>query len=148
MEEALKQAQIAFNKNEVPVGAILVNRISHEVIVRAHNMVEQQNNSLLHAEIIAINQACQILSSKNLSQYDLYVTLEPCIMCAAAIAFSRIGRLFYAATDPKQGGIESRERFFKSKSCFHQLEIYSGFSADVSEKLIKKFFQKIRLKQI
>ncbi|WP_341764694.1 nucleoside deaminase [Candidatus Tisiphia endosymbiont of Beris chalybata] len=146
MEEALKQAQIAFNKNEVPVGAILVDRISHKVIVRTHNMVEQARNSLLHAEIVAINQACQLLSSKNLSQYDMYVTLEPCTMCAAAIALARIGRLFYAATDSQRGGIETRERFFNSKACFHHPEIYSGFSADISQKLIQNFFQKIRQK--
>ncbi|UCM93459.1 MULTISPECIES: nucleoside deaminase [unclassified Candidatus Tisiphia] len=144
MEEALKQAQLAFNENEIPVGAIIVNRISNKVISKAHNIVEQTKNPLLHAEIIAINQSCQILSSKNLSDCDMYVTLEPCTMCAAAISFARIGRLFYAANDPKQGGVENGGRFFNSKSCFYHPEIYSGFSAKISENLMKEFFKKVR----
>lgn len=143
-EEALKQAQLAFNENEIPVGAIIVNRISNKVISKAHNIVEQTKNPLLHAEIIAINQSCQILSSKNLSDCDMYVTLEPCTMCAAAISFARIGRLFYAANDPKQGGVENGGRFFNSKSCFYHPEIYSGFSAKISENLMKEFFKKVR----
>ncbi|MDD9334593.1 MULTISPECIES: nucleoside deaminase [unclassified Candidatus Tisiphia] len=144
MEEALKQAQFAFNENEIPVGAIIVNRISNKVISKAHNIVEQTKNPLLHAEIVAINQSCQILSSKNLSDCDMYVTLEPCTMCAAAISFARIGRLFYAANDPKQGGVENGGRFFNSKSCFYHPEIYSGFSAEISENLMKEFFKKVR----
>ncbi len=144
MEEALKQAQFAFNENEIPVGAIIVNRISNKVISKAHNIVEQTKNPLLHAEIVAINQSCQILSSKNLSDCDMYVTLEPCTMCSAAISFARIGRLFYAANDPKQGGVENGGRFFNSKSCFYHPEIYSGFSAEISENLMKEFFKKVR----
>lgn len=144
MEEALKQAQFAFNENEIPVGAIIVNRISNKVISKAHNIVEQTKNPLLHAEIVAINQSCQILSSKNLSDCDMYVTLEPCTMCAAAISFARIGRLFYAANDPKQGGVENGGRFFNSKSCLYHPEIYSGFSAEISENLMKEFFKKVR----
>ncbi|WP_341752338.1 MULTISPECIES: nucleoside deaminase [unclassified Candidatus Tisiphia] len=144
MEEALKQAQFALNENEIPVGAVIVNRISNKVIAKAHNIVEQTKNPLLHAEIVAINQSCQILSSKNLSDCDMYVTLEPCTMCAAAISFARIGRLFYAANDPKQGGVENGGRFFNSKSCFYHPEIYSGFSAEISENLMKEFFKKVR----
>lgn len=144
MEEALQQAQIAFNEGEIPVGSVIVNRTNQKIIAKAHNMVEQANNALLHAEIIAINQACALLSSKNLSGYDLYVTLEPCVMCAAAISFSRISRLFYGTNDPKQGGIENGGRFFNSSTCFHSPEIYSGFSADVARQLIEEFFKRIR----
>lgn len=144
MEEALKQAQLAFNEDEIPVGAIIVNRVSNKVILKAHNIVEQTKNPLLHAEIVAINQSCQILSNKNLSDCDMYVTLEPCTMCATAISFARIGRLFYAANDPKQGGVENGGRFFNSKSCFYHPEIYSGFSAKISENLMKEFFKKVR----
>lgn len=144
MEEALKQAQFAFNEDEIPVGAIIVNRVSNKVISKTHNIVEQTKNPLLHAEIVAINQSCQILSSKNLSDCDMYVTLEPCTMCATAISFARIGRLFYAANDPKQGGVENGGRFFNSKSCFYHPEIYSGFSAKISENLMKEFFKKVR----
>lgn len=144
MEEALQQAQIAFDEREIPVGAVIVNRVSGKIIVKAHNMVEQANNALLHAEIVAINQASALLSSKNLSGHDIYVTLEPCVMCAAAISFSRISRLFYGANDPKQGGIENGCRFFNSNSCFHSPEIYGGLSADFAQKLIEEFFKKIR----
>ncbi|WP_341759113.1 nucleoside deaminase [Candidatus Tisiphia endosymbiont of Ptychoptera albimana] len=144
MEEALKQAQFALDKNEIPVGAIIVNRITNKVIAKAHNIVEQTKNPVLHAEIVAINQSCQILASKNLSDCDMYVTLEPCVMCSGAISFARIGRLFYAANDPKQGAIENGGRFFNSKSCFYHPEIYSGFSAKISENLIKEFFYKVR----
>ncbi len=145
MKEALKQAQLAFNEHEIPIGAIIVDRTSNKVISKTHNIVEQTKNPILHAEIVAINQSCQILSSKNLSNCDIYVTIEPCTMCAAAISFARIDRLFYATSDPKQGGVEHGERFFNSKSCFYYPEVYSGFSAKISEKLIKKFFKRIRL---
>ncbi|WP_425363503.1 nucleoside deaminase [Candidatus Tisiphia endosymbiont of Hybos culiciformis] len=144
MEEALKQAQLALDNNEIPVGAIIVNRITSKVIAKAYNIVEQIKNPILHAEIVTINQSCQILASKNLSDCDMYVTLEPCAMCSAAISFARIGRLFYAADDPKQGSIENGGRFFNSKSCFYRPEIYSGFSAKISENLIKEFFHKVR----
>lgn len=145
MEEAIKQAIEAFDEGEIPVGAVIVHRATNEIITKSHNLVEQQKNPLFHAEIIAINQSCNILSSKNLSDYDIYVTLEPCAMCSAAIAFSRVGRLFYAASDPKQGNVENGGRFFNSKYCFHRPEIYSGFSMEISEELLKVFFNKIRL---
>lgn len=147
MEEAIKQAQMAFDEDEIPVGAVIVHRTTNKIIAKAHNLVEQQKNPLLHAEIVAINQSSKMLFSKNLSDYDMYVTLEPCTMCSCAIAFSRIGRLFYAATDPKQGNIENGGRFFNSNYCFHRPEIYSGFSVEISEKLLKKFFNKIRLSE-
>lgn len=148
MDEALKQAQLALDNNEIPVGAIIVNRISNKVIAKAHNIVEKTKNPVLHAEIVAINQSCQILASKNLSDCDIYVTLEPCAMCSAAISFARIGRLFYAANDPKQGAIENGGRFFNSKSCFYRPEIYGGFSAKISENIIKEFFKKLRYHDI
>ncbi len=144
MEEALQQAQIAFDEGEIPVGAVIVNRANHKIIAKAHNMVEQANNALLHAEIIAINQASSLLANKNLSGHDIYVTLEPCLMCAAAIAFCRINRLFYGTHDPKQGGVENGGRFFNSSACFHYPEIYGGFSEECSKKLIQEFFKKIR----
>ncbi|MCC8417604.1 MAG: nucleoside deaminase [Rickettsia endosymbiont of Bryobia graminum] len=144
MQEALKQAQIANDQDEIPVGVVIVDRTANKIIVRSHNMVEQRSNSLLHAEIVAINKASEILSQKNLQNHDIYVTLEPCMMCAAAISFSRISRLFYAASDPKQGGVEHGESFFSSKSCFHRPEIYSDILSDCAEKLMKNFFKKIR----
>ncbi len=144
MQEALKQAEIAFSKNEVPVGAIIVDRENRKIIVSSYNNTEKKNNSLYHAEMIAINEACKIISSKNLSNYDIYVTLEPCAMCAAAIAHSRLKRLFYGASDSKHGAVESNLRYFKSKACFHRPEIYSGIFAEDSILLMKEFFKKIR----
>jgi cytosine deaminase len=144
MEEALDQARIAFNSSEIPVGAVIIDNQNHQIIARGYNLVEQMNNPTLHAEIVVINKACQILSSKNLSNCDIYVTLEPCAMCAAAISFARIKRLFYAADDVKQGSVENGGRFFSSKCCFHRPEVYSGFSADSSSNLMRSFFDRIR----
>ncbi|MGI4753310.1 MAG: nucleoside deaminase [Janthinobacterium lividum] len=144
MQEALKQAEIAFSKNEVPVGAVIVDRENQRIISKNYNNTEEKNNALYHAEIIAINEACRIISSKNLSDYDIYVTLEPCAMCAAAIAHSRLKRLFYGASDSKHGAVESNLRYFDSKACFHRPEIYSGIFAEDSALLMKEFFKKIR----
>ena len=144
MKQALEQAKIAFDKNEVPVGAVIVDRLNRKIIASGYNKSEEANNALYHAEIIAINEACKIISSKNLSDYDIYVTLEPCTMCAAAIAHSRLKCLFYGATDPKQGAIESNLRFFNSKACFHRPEIYGNILAEDSSLLMKEFFKRMR----
>ncbi|MCC8369360.1 MAG: nucleoside deaminase [Rickettsia endosymbiont of Oxypoda opaca] len=144
MQEALKQARLAFGKNEIPVGAVIVDRVNQKIIAVAHNITEEKNNALFHAEIIAINKACRILGSKNLIGHDIYVTLEPCAMCAGAIAHSRLSRLFYGTNDPKQGAIESNLRFFNSKACFHRPEIYGDILALESKILMKSFFKKIR----
>ena len=144
MNMALEQAEQAFSENEVPVGAVIVNRLSKEIISKAYNMVEQGSNSTLHAEMIAINKSCNALKSKNLSDCDIYITLEPCAMCSTAISLARIGRLFYSANDKKQGAVENGLRYFTSSSCFHRPEIYPGFGSEFSVQLIKKFFSKIR----
>lgn len=144
MGVALEQAKQAFSEDEVPVGAVIVNRLSKEIISKAYNMVEQGNNSTLHAEMIAISKACNDLKSKNLSDCDIYITLEPCSMCSTAISLARIGRLFYAASDTKQGAVENGSRYFTISSCFHRPEIYPGLAGDFSMQLIKKFFSKIR----
>lgn len=146
--EALDQAHKAFECNEIPVGAVIVNRLTKTIIAKAHNLVEQKNNPILHAEIIAISDACKHFSSKNLSHCDIYVNLEPCTMCAAAISQARIGRLFYGAQDLKQGAVENGIRFFTSSACFYKPEIYSDIHSDISSKLIKKFFEKIRTTKI
>ena len=103
-----------------------------------------QNNSLLHAEIIAINLVCRGLNSKYLKNCDIYVSLEPCIMCAAAISYVKISRLFYAAADPKQGAVEHGVRLFTKKSCFHRPEVHDNLDAEESQQLIKSFFRQIR----
>lgn len=144
MKRALEQAQIAFDKNEVPVGAVIIDRLHNKIIAGSYNKCEEANNALCHAEINAINEVCKSISSKNLSNYDIYVTLEPCAMCAAAIAHSRLKRLFYGASDPKHGAVESNLRYFNSKACFHRPEIYSGILAEDSSLLMREFFKKMR----
>ena len=144
MQEAIKQAEIALLSNEIPVGAVIVEHKSGKIVSKAHNLMQQKNNPTFHAEIVAINSACDILGSKNLSNCDIYVSLEPCAMCAAAISYARLRRLFYSASDPKQGAVENGVRFFTSTSCFHCPEIYLGLMSEISLQLMKSFFSKIR----
>lgn len=144
MREALEQALYALTGDEVPVGAIVVDRESREVIARGYNKVEVNYNPTHHAELIAINEACSKLRTKNLKRCDIYVTLEPCAMCAAAISYARIGRVFYGASDPKMGGVENGVRFFTSHNCHHRPEVYPGIMAQESEALLKNFFAGLR----
>jgi cytosine deaminase len=141
LEEAKKAAAI----EEIPVGCVLVDRSSKEVVTIAHNMCEHGKNANLHAEIIAIYEACRILDSKNLSALDMYVSLEPCTMCASAISNARIGRLYYGASDEKQGAVENGVRFFTAETCLHRPEIYSGIKSEESRELMQNFFMKLRL---
>ncbi len=144
MQLALQQAQKAFEENEVPVGCVIVHRKTKEIIASTHNLVENNNNPTHHAEILAIDAACKKLNSKNLSECDLYVTLEPCTMCASAISHSRIKNLYFGANDEKQGAVESGVNFFSSNSCFHKPEIYSNIMTEESKELLKKFFKTLR----
>lgn len=144
MKIAIKEARRGGESGEVPVGALIVHRPSNKLVAGAHNLVEKENNPLMHAEILAINNACIIMHNKFLLDCDIYVSLEPCAMCAAAISFARLGRLFYAASDPKQGGVENGQRFYTSSSCFHRPEVYPGIAAEISTDLMKGFFSQIR----
>ena len=142
MEEALKQAQIAFEKDEVPVGAVIVE--NGKILAKSHNGNRTSNDPTAHAEILALREAAKIKNSPRLDECDLYVTLEPCAMCAAAIALSRIRRVYFAAADKKFGAVENNIHFFKSSACFHQPEVYSGIDEEESINLLKSFFQKKR----
>lgn len=144
MELAINEAKLAFDENEVPVGCVIVDQKNNEVIATTHNSMQQDNNACMHAEMKAIELACKKINNKNLSSCDIYVTLEPCTMCAAAIAYARLSRLYYSASDPKQGAVESGVRFFTSDSCMHTPEIYSGMNIAESSELIKSFFSKLR----
>lgn len=144
MISALEHALYAHVSGEVPVGAVIVQRNSGQIISSGYNQVETDNNVLRHAEVIAIEMACKELKTKNLSECDLYVTLEPCTMCAAAISYSRIGRLFYGASDIKQGAVENGVRFFTQPTCFHRPEVYNGIMAEESGELIRTFFERLR----
>jgi tRNA(adenine34) deaminase len=144
MRRALENALFAGTSNEVPVGAVIVRRETDEVISTGYNKVEIENNPMRHAEIVAIEAACKLLKSKNLSDCDMYVTLEPCAMCAAATSFARIGRLFYGAADEKQGAIENGPRFFTQSTCLHRPEVYEGIMAEESADLMRNFFCNLR----
>ncbi|WP_316859407.1 nucleoside deaminase [uncultured Cohaesibacter sp.] len=142
MERALEQARLAEARGEVPIGAVLV----HEGVVIAAdgNRTIELSDPTAHAEILVIRQACAKLSSQRLPQCDLYVTLEPCPMCAAAISFARIRRLYYAASDIKGGAVENGPCLFEQAICHHKPDIYSGFHESEAATLLKEFFKEKR----
>ena len=139
MEQAIQQAKDAYDKDEVPIGAILV--MNNKIIARAHNQVEQLKDPTAHAELIAITAACNGLGSKYLPEATLYVTVEPCHMCAGAIYWSKVKRVVFGTADPKQG----YHHFCGNKSPFHpKTEITSGILANESLLLMKNFFKQKR----
>ncbi|PYF10310.1 cytidine deaminase [Rhodobacter viridis] len=139
MQAALAEAEAAAARGEVPVGAVIVAP-SGAVVARAGNRTRELNDPTAHAEILAIRAACAALGSERLVGYDLYVTLEPCPMCAAALSNARIARLYYGAGDPKSGGVAQGPRIFAHPQCHHVPEVYDGIAADPAEKLLKDFF--------
>lgn len=141
---ALDEAYLAYSEGEVPVGCVIVDRLTKTVVSRAHNMSQQSHNPNLHAEMIALDIACKKIDNKNLSSCDIYITLEPCTMCASAISNTRIARMYYAASDKKQGAVENGVRFYTTGSCFYRPEIYSGLQRLESEAIITSFFSKLR----
>ena len=143
MSIAIEEAMKAKNKQEVPVGAVIVDD-KGEVIAKGHNLVELNNNSTCHAEKIVIEKVLQITGNRFLNTYDLWVTLEPCIMCAGIIKQTRIRRLYFGAEDKKGGAIENGPQVLKKDEANGSIEIYSGFSQDESELLLKDFFNKLR----
>ena len=143
MELALIEAIKADKKNEVPVGAIIVNK-NGEIIAKAHNLVETNNNSTCHAEKLVIEKALEIIGSRFLDDCDIWVTLEPCIMCAGLIKQTRIRRLYYGAEDKKGGAVDNGVRVFSNNEAQRSIEVYGGISSTKSEQLLKDFFQKLR----
>lgn len=143
MELALKEARMALENGEVPVGAAIVSA-DRSTFFTARNKMRELKDPTAHAEILAIRAACQTLKTERLIDYDLYVSLEPCSMCVAAISFARIRRLYYGASDPKTGGVEKGVRFFSQSTCHHIPEIYSGIEEQVSALLLKSFFSGLR----
>jgi len=141
MSLAINEAIKARKKNEVPVGAIIVDECG-SVIAKAHNLVETRNDPTCHAEKLVIEKALKITGQKFLNNCDVWVTLEPCVMCAGLIKQTRIRRLYYGAEDKKGGAIENGVRVFSNNKT--SIEIYSGFSATESERLLKEFFDDIR----
>ncbi|WP_444460388.1 nucleoside deaminase [Rhodobacter capsulatus] len=139
MQAALAEAEAAARRGEVPVGAVIVAP-DGRVIARAGNRTRELNDPTAHAEILAIRAACAALGSERLAGHDLYVTLEPCPMCAAALANARIARLYYGAGDPKSGGVAQGPRIFAHPQCHHVPEVYDGIAAEPAERLLKEFF--------
>lgn len=139
MEIALDEARAAAARGEVPVGAVLVTP-GGEVAARAGNRTRELNDPTAHAETLAIRAACAAAGSERLPDHDLYVTLEPCPMCAAVISFARIRRLYYGAADPKSGGTVHGARVFSHPQCHHAPEVYDGIAAGAAEALLKDFF--------
>jgi tRNA(adenine34) deaminase len=143
MDLALEEAKKAYEAGEVPVGAVVVSN-NGEVISKAHNLCEYKSDPTMHAEIIALKDACAKLGCKYLINCDLYVTLEPCPLCAAAISIYRIKSLYYGAYDSKFGAVESVTNFFCSKNSMHHPEIYSGIKSKEASELMKDFFKSLR----
>ncbi len=143
MEKALEEARAAAARDEVPVGAVVVDA-KGTIIARAGNRVEELNDPSAHAEILALRQACAKLGTPRLEGCDLYVTLEPCPMCAQAISFARVRRVYYGAADEKMGGVENGARIFKSSSCHHKPEVIDGIMATPCRELLQDFFKKKR----
>lgn len=142
MGEALAEARLAAARGEVPVGAVLV--IAGKIVARAGNRTRELNDPTAHAEILVIREACRVLASERIGSADLYVTLEPCAMCAAAISFARIRRLYFSAEDSKGGGVVHGGRFFSAPTCHHAPEVYSGFRETDAAALLKDFFRERR----
>lgn len=140
MRLALEEAQAAAHRGEVPVGAV-VSDTGGRVLARAGNRTLELNDPTAHAELLAIREAARLLGSERLVDCDLYVTLEPCAMCAAAISFARIRRLYFGAEDEKMGAVEHGGRFFTQATCHHAPEVYGGIGGERAAKLLKDFFQ-------
>jgi len=139
MPLALSEAKAAAARGEVPVGAVIVSP-SGEILAAAGNRTRECNDPTAHAEILAIRAACAALGEERLIDCDLYVTLEPCPMCAAAISFARIRRLYYGAGDPKGGGVEHGPRIFSQPTCHHAPEVYPGLAEAEAGAILKSFF--------
>lgn len=139
MAAALAEARAAAARGEVPVGAIVVR--DGEIIARAGNRTLELKDPTAHAELLAIRSAAGVLGSERLTDCDLWVSLEPCAMCAAAISFARIRRLYYGAADLKMGAVEHGPRFFGQPTCHHAPEVYSGMSERAAADLLKEFFE-------
>jgi tRNA(adenine34) deaminase len=142
MPRAIAAARAAAEAGEVPIGAVIVK--DGVVIAEAHNAPRTDHDPTAHAEILAIRQAAKILQDERLTGCELWVTLEPCAMCAGAIAHARIARLYYAASDPKGGAVEHGARVFDQPQCLHRPDIYSGIGEAEAAELLKGFFRERR----
>jgi tRNA(Arg) A34 adenosine deaminase TadA len=139
MQQALAEAQAAASRGEVPVGAVVTR--AGVVIAAAGNRTRERSDPTAHAEMLAIRMACEALGDERLTGCDLYVTLEPCPMCAGAISFARIRRLYFGAVDPKGGAVESGVRLYAAPTCHHAPEVYGGLAEAEAASLLRDFFK-------
>lgn len=139
MDIAIEEAEAAGRRGEVPVGAVIV--LDNQIIARAGNETRALNDVTAHAEILAIRRASEFLNQERLSDIDLYVTLEPCTMCAGAISFARIRRLYIGAEDEKGGAVLNGARFFEQPTCHHKPDVYSGFQSEKCAAILIDFFK-------
>jgi tRNA(adenine34) deaminase len=142
MQMALEEARAAQARGEVPVGCVIVRE--GKIVARAGNRTLADRDPTAHAELLAIRQAASALKSERLTDCDLYVTLEPCAMCAAAMAFARIRRVYFGAADPKGGAVENGARFFSQPTCHHRPEVYGGINERDCAVLLRDFFAALR----
>ena len=141
MARALEEAGKAAAAGEVPVGAVLVDGAGGAIVAAAHNRVEIERDPTAHAEMLVIRAGARALDAKRLAGCDLYVTLEPCAMCAAAISFARLRRVYYGAGDPKGGGVDHGARIFAQATCHHRPEVYGGIDEARAAELLRDFFR-------
>ncbi|SMX47926.1 tRNA-specific adenosine deaminase [Ruegeria arenilitoris] len=139
MDKALEQARAAGDRGEVPVGAVIVSP-DGQIIAADGNRTRELHDPTAHAEILALRAACRVVGSERLTGHDLYVTLEPCAMCAAALAAARIRRIYYGAADPKSGGVAHGARVFLHPQAHHRPDVYDGIAAEDCVRLLRDFF--------
>lgn len=144
MSAALEEARLAQTRDEVPIGAVLVDSQSGEIVARAGNSTIEQADPTAHAEILVIREMCKKTGKQRIPDYDLYVTLEPCTMCAAAISFARIRRLVFGASDEKGGGVKHGAKFFDQPTCHHKIEINNDVMAEECGEILKSYFKSKR----
>lgn len=147
MQRALELAQKAAEEDEVPVGAVIVDPRAGTIIGEAYNLSEHGADITAHAEILAIQRACKTVRSNRLREMDMYVTLEPCTMCAAAISMARIANLYFGATDAKGGAVVSGVKFYESPTCHHRPNVEKGLLENECSRLLKDFFKNKRKKK-
>ena len=144
MDLAMAEAEAAAGRGEVPVGAVVVDGRTGAVLARAGNEVEARHDPTAHAEMLAIRKAAARSGTARLADCDIYVTLEPCAMCAQAIAFARLRRLYFGAADPKGGGVEHGARIFQQPTCHHRPEVIGGIQESRAGELLRRFFKERR----
>ena len=147
MQEALQEARAAAARDETPVGAVIVDPATGEIVAAAGNRTRERHDPTAHAEMLAIRQACATRASERLPGLDLYVTLEPCPMCAGMIVQARVGRVVYGAKDPKAGAVDSLYRICSDERLNHRIEPVGGVLAEESSALLKQFFRGLRAKR-